>query len=109
MQTPAALSTSCLMPLRIPSVMALHIVSQLAEFHVYHLTLIGVSVAGAVDAEMLQPARADALMNCVVHMHDPEGSLRCSGVSGGYTDDQVRCVCMCACVHVCVCACVFRA
>ncbi len=34
--------------------------------------------------------RADALMNCVVHMHDPEGSMRCSGVNGGFTDDHVR-------------------
>jgi hypothetical protein len=32
---------------------------------------------------------ADSLMNCIVHMHDPEGSMRCSGVNGGHSDEQV--------------------
>ena len=37
----------------------------------------------------IPPTHADFLMNCLVHMHDPEGSMRCSGVNGGHSDEQV--------------------
>ena len=38
----------------------------------------------------LSSRHADALINCIIHMHDPEGSLRCTGVSGGCTEEEVR-------------------
>ncbi len=38
---------------------------------------------------VIPPTHADFLMNCLVHMHDPEGSMRCSGVNGGHSDEQV--------------------
>lgn len=32
----------------------------------------------------------DAVINCLMHMHDSEGTLRCTGVSNGMSDDEVQ-------------------
>ena len=39
----------------------------------------------------LNPRRyAENLLNCTLHMFDPEGALRCTGVRGSASDAQVR-------------------
>jgi hypothetical protein len=39
---------------------------------------------------MRAPKRIDSLMNALMHMYDPEGTLRCSGVNGDLPDAEVR-------------------